>query len=168
MEGLGAIESKKFYLAGSQRPHLDSRPQASPGANYGHDLPSMRSGRRDSRPSTLQLQLHQGSLVRPAACDRLPEPSAFCRSKPLQWWLLLRQDLSHDQKKRLDTAVMLVSWLVWKERNARVFNNLERTPGQLLDDILAEGGSWIRAGATKLAAIGWSHRSLTGTNVNGS
>jgi len=41
LEGLGAIESKKFYLAGSQRPHLNSRPQASPGANYGHDLPSM-------------------------------------------------------------------------------------------------------------------------------
>jgi len=77
-------------------------------------------------------------------------------------------DLSHDQKKGLDIAVMLVSWLVWKERNARVFNNLERTPGQLLDDILAEGGSWIRAGATKLAAIGWPHQSLTGTNVNGS
>ena len=45
-------------------------------------VPSVRSGSRDSRPSTLQLQLHQASLVRPAACDRLPEPSAFCRSKP--------------------------------------------------------------------------------------
>ena len=64
-----------------------------------------------------------------------PPPSADLSL--LQWWLLLRQDLSHDQKKGLDTAVMLVSWLVWKERNARVFNNLERTPCQLLDDILA-------------------------------
>ena len=40
----------------------------------------------------------------------------------LEWWLILRQDLSKDQKG-LYTAVMLVSWMVWKERNARVFNN---------------------------------------------
>ncbi|KAG2653053.1 hypothetical protein PVAP13_1NG423319 [Panicum virgatum] len=64
----------------------------------------------------------------------------------------------HDQKKGLHTTIMLVSWLVWKERNARVFNNGERTPSQLLDDIFAEGGSWIRAGASKLAEIEWPHR----------
>ena len=62
------------------------------------------------------------------------------------------------KRKGLDTTIMLVSWLVWKERNARVFNNGERTPSQLLEDIFAEVGSWIRAGASKLAEIGWPHR----------
>ena len=63
----------------------------------------------------------------------------------------MRQDLSNEQKKGLDTAVMLVSWMVWKERNARVFNYTERTPNRLLSDIIAEGSNWIQAGAMKLS-----------------
>jgi len=48
--------------------------------------------------------------------------------------------------------------MVWKERNARVFNYTERTPNRLLSDIIAEGSNWIQAGAMKLAAIGWPQR----------
>ena len=83
----------------------------------------------------------------------------------LEWWLILRQDLSKYQKKGLDTAVMLISWMVWKERNARVFNNVEWTLNHLLTDIIAEGGNWIQAGATKLAGIGWPLQSSLGGSV---
>ena len=83
----------------------------------------------------------------------------------LEWWLILRQDLSKYQKKGLDTAVMLLSWMVWKERNVRVFNNVERTLNHLLTDIIAEGGNWIQAGATKLAGIGWPLRASLGGSV---
>lgn len=63
---------------------------------------------------------------------------------------------------------MLVSWMAWKERNARVFNNVERALNQLLSDILAEGGNWIQAGATKLAGIGWPLRSSVGGSITSS
>ncbi|PVH61987.1 hypothetical protein PAHAL_3G172600 [Panicum hallii] len=66
----------------------------------------------------------------------------------LEWWLLLRQGLSKKQKKGLDTAVMLVSWLIWKERNARIFNGTEQSSSQLIRGILEEGSNWIRAGAS--------------------
>jgi len=63
-----------------------------------------------------------------------------------------------DQKKRLDSAVMMVSWLIWKQRNARVFNNAEKTLNQLLSDIFSEDNVWVQAGASKLSGIGWPSR----------
>ncbi|RLN35203.1 hypothetical protein C2845_PM03G13260 [Panicum miliaceum] len=56
-----------------------------------------------------------------------------------------KSSLSKQQKKRLDTAVMLVSWMLWKERNARVFSNAELTVNLLLQEIYSEGNlvpSW--------------------------
>ncbi|RLN18201.1 hypothetical protein C2845_PM02G10120 [Panicum miliaceum] len=53
---------------------------------------------------------------------------------------------------------MLVSWLIWKERNARIFNGIEQSLSQLIRGILEEGSNWIQAGASKLAGIDWPHR----------
>jgi hypothetical protein len=68
----------------------------------------------------------------------------------LYWWLLLRRGLPKEQKQGVDTAVMLVSWRIWKERNARVFNNVELSANQLTHAVLSEGDQWIQAGARKL------------------
>jgi hypothetical protein len=56
---------------------------------------------------------------------------------------------------------MLVSWRVWKERNVRVFNNVELNASQLTSAILSEGDLWIQAGAKKLLAIGWPCSALS-------
>ena len=85
----------------------------------------------------------------------------------LEWWLLLRQGLSKEHKKGLDTAVMLVSWMIWKERNARVFNGTQQSLSQLVQGILEEGSNWIRAGASKLAGVGWPHQLRTSSFVPG-
>ena len=86
----------------------------------------------------------------------------------LAWWLNIRSTLTKEHRKGWDSAVMLVSWIVWKERNARVFSNLERTPLQLLGAIIEEGGNWIQAGASKLAEIGWPHRALPSRSTSDS
>ena len=67
-----------------------------------------------------------------------PNPPSSAGFSILEWWLLLRQSLPKDQKMGLDSAVMLVSWSIWKE-HTWVFNNTERNLNQLLSDILSEG-----------------------------
>jgi hypothetical protein len=49
--------------------------------------------------------------------------------------------------------MLLVSWEIWKERNRRTFDNIFRTPIQLLPSIRDEGNSWIMAGFRSLAPL---------------
>jgi hypothetical protein len=53
----------------------------------------------------------------------------------------------------LKSAVILITWEIWKERNARVFNNKEQTPPSIFQKIKDEGANWILAGAKHLAEI---------------
>nr|TKW33058.1 hypothetical protein SEVIR_2G208466v2 [Setaria viridis] len=58
--------------------------------------------------------------------------------------------------KGFDSAFMLVSWKIWKERNERVFaRSLPKDASQLLQEIIQEGQLWCASGAKRLAAIGW-------------
>ena len=71
----------------------------------------------------------------------IQNPPSITDQDFMSWWILLRQQgLSMQQMKGLDTAVMLVSWVLWKERNARVFSNTELTVNLLLQEIYSE---WI-------------------------
>ena len=45
---------------------------------------------------------------------------------------------------------MLVTWEVWKERNARVFQHVCRLPNMLGEAIKAEARLWTIAGAKHL------------------
>jgi hypothetical protein len=40
-----------------------------------------------------------------------------------EWWKRARCRLGGKEKHYLDTFVILVSWMLWKQRNARVFQN---------------------------------------------
>ena len=53
----------------------------------------------------------------------------------------------------LKTAIILITWEIWKERNARVFNNTFTMPSTLFQHIKSESKNWILAGAKKLAEI---------------
>uniref|UniRef100_A0ACD5XAR4 Uncharacterized protein n=1 Tax=Avena sativa TaxID=4498 RepID=A0ACD5XAR4_AVESA len=39
------------------------------------------------------------------------------------WWLQAREGVVAADKRKFDTLVILVSWMLWKHRNSRVFEN---------------------------------------------
>jgi hypothetical protein len=63
------------------------------------------------------------------------------------WW--------SDMTKRKDLAslTLLLSWEVWNERNARVFNNKHAPPSVLLENIKCEARLWVLAGAKRLSNL---------------
>jgi hypothetical protein len=48
---------------------------------------------------------------------------------------------------------MLVSWTIWKEQNARVFNNKAAPPTILLEIIKSKAKLWSSAGAKHLSFV---------------
>nr|TKW23402.1 hypothetical protein SEVIR_4G289700v2 [Setaria viridis] len=58
----------------------------------------------------------------------------------LDWWLDQRKSIRVAKRKGLDSAFMLVSWKLWKERNDRVFvRSSPKNAVQLLAEITQEG-----------------------------
>ena len=56
--------------------------------------------------------------------------------------------------KGLKSAIILITWELWKERNVWVFNNNKFTMlSALLDKIKVEGKNWILAGAKHFGVI---------------
>lgn len=43
----------------------------------------------------------------------------------LKWWLKERGKFHKADKRGFDTLVIAVTWSLWKQRNARVFNRTE-------------------------------------------
>ena len=66
----------------------------------------------------------------------------------VQQWLSERKLLPKDLRKALDSFFLLVSWLIWKERNSRVFD--KRLPpcrrGCCMPSIKLEADRWVAAG----------------------
>ena len=71
----------------------------------------------------------------------------------LDWWLRTRARFHDDLQKAFDTLVLLVSWMLWKERNRRVFDDDPSPATTLLDRVKEEADSWIAAGFRSLAAF---------------
>ena len=64
----------------------------------------------------------------------------------LAWWLRNRKLLQKHVWKGFDSLFFLISWKLWKERNAGTFGG-EPTPlGNLACLILEEADEWCRAG----------------------
>uniref|UniRef100_A0ACD5W723 Uncharacterized protein n=1 Tax=Avena sativa TaxID=4498 RepID=A0ACD5W723_AVESA len=64
------------------------------------------------------------------------------------WWTKLAC-----KTKAMASITMLISWTIWKERNARVFNNKFAQLQTLLDIIKREARLWILAGAKSLSFV---------------
>jgi hypothetical protein len=64
------------------------------------------------------------------------------------WWFEARKRFRRKEKRGFDTLVTLISWRLWKQRNARVFDNGTRQFSEeaLVDQILAEWDLWSKAG----------------------
>ena len=64
------------------------------------------------------------------------------------WWLRSRDRLGGADRRSFDSRVILTCWLLWKQRNARAFNNrgLMLSVVELVSKIREEGSLWHRAG----------------------
>jgi hypothetical protein len=60
------------------------------------------------------------------------------------WQLRCRFQKSY--RADFDCAFMLICWLIWKERNARIFQHVSKLPDQLAEDIKDEIAVWRVAG----------------------
>jgi hypothetical protein len=69
------------------------------------------------------------------------------------WWLKKRQLMESEKSRGFDALVLLVSWELWKERNARIFRNEVRSLLTITNQIKEEGELWIQAGFSHLAAV---------------
>ena len=70
-----------------------------------------------------------------------------------QWWNLVVDSLNNPRIP-LRTLVILVSWEIWCERNARIFWNTASPLASILAKIKEEGRAWVKAGAYKLQEFG--------------
>ena len=70
-----------------------------------------------------------------------------------EWWQQTRQALPSTFRRCFDSLVLLTLWMLWKERNRRVFEAMSRTPHQLFLLIKEEADAWIGAGFNSLSAL---------------
>ena len=74
-----------------------------------------------------------------------------------EWWYGARKRIPKDDRKYFDSLVVLVCWLLWKERN-RTFDCRVQTIDDLLSRVAEEIMSWYQAGYKQLelavAALG--------------
>uniref|UniRef100_A0A0E0K9H3 DUF1618 domain-containing protein n=1 Tax=Oryza punctata TaxID=4537 RepID=A0A0E0K9H3_ORYPU len=62
-----------------------------------------------------------------------------------EWWLAMWRNFRNDYRDANDNLVLLVCWMVWKERNARVFQNQRCSVGFLFGCIKEEVVIWKEA-----------------------
>lgn len=79
------------------------------------------------------------------------------RRRTMPWWLVtwwLRSRLLLLQKFRgVNSLVLLVCWLLWKDRNHHVFEAVSTNPATLFEFIVIEGNTWIAAGLNALSIL---------------
>jgi len=69
----------------------------------------------------------------------------------MDWFHGLAGDSSSTMATGSRSLAILVTWSIWKERNARVFNNTEKTVARLVEEIKDEARLWCQAGAKHLS-----------------
>jgi hypothetical protein len=86
------------------------------------------------------------------SCPSLLNDLGSGRETVLHYWhAITGSPTVHPQGLKPD--VTLITWKLWKERNARVFNNKDSMPMAVVENIKEESKNWILAGAKHLADI---------------
>ncbi|WVZ56128.1 hypothetical protein U9M48_006704 [Paspalum notatum var. saurae] len=74
-------------------------------------------------------------------------------SRLTSWWSQSSRALPKDARKGFNSLVILVSWELWKHRNACVFEGVRPDVQAVLFAIVSEGQLWCRAGAVGLQEL---------------
>ncbi|PNT61409.1 hypothetical protein BRADI_5g14946v3, partial [Brachypodium distachyon] len=70
--------------------------------------------------------------------------SIFCSSE--ECWTEARKRVPKSLRRDFDTFTILVHWRLWKERNARIFQQEAATVERVVDLIIEDLRSWKAAG----------------------
>ena len=62
-----------------------------------------------------------------------------------KWWLQARSNVNGKLMRRLDSLVILVVWMIWRERNNRIFEKIAKTTTALIEIIKQEAKQWVIA-----------------------
>ena len=65
-----------------------------------------------------------------------------------QWWLKQVISRTNNAARSLNAVITLVCWSIWKERNARTFNNICSSTAVVFSKIVNEPATWHQAGRT--------------------
>ncbi|KAE8781961.1 disease resistance protein rpm1 [Hordeum vulgare] len=79
--------------------------------------------------------------------------AAVAAAFPAKDWWVNRSNITMPNHKARASLTMLISWVIWNERNARVFRNKFTPTTTLLNNIKIEARLWVAAGAKKLGNI---------------
>jgi hypothetical protein len=71
----------------------------------------------------------------------------------VEWFTAMGLSGQGARKDGIRSVVMLTAWMIWKERNNRIFNGSCRSPNQLLGAIQDEVKTWMLAGNTGLKRL---------------
>jgi hypothetical protein len=74
-----------------------------------------------------------------------PIPSDNFRSTE-EWWLEARKGAPKNLRRDFDTVTILVHWGLWKERNARIFQQILSGPDRVFELIVEDLRAWRAAG----------------------
>jgi hypothetical protein len=76
-------------------------------------------------------------------------------AKPLGIWFGELSALSKPKAKggAVRSLVILVCWSLWRERNARIFEKVEKMLQRLVEEIKDKAKQWVSTGAKQLAKI---------------
>jgi hypothetical protein len=66
------------------------------------------------------------------------------------WWIASRKRIQKLHRKGFDTLLLMVCWMLWNERNSRVFEGVSIEAVRLASLIRDEGRQWVAAGFGRL------------------
>ena len=69
------------------------------------------------------------------------------------WWSDSRKKISKDDRQCFDSIVVLICWLLWKERNDRIFDRRVRTVDDTVTWVGDELLAWFQAGFNSLRPV---------------
>lgn len=80
-----------------------------------------------------------------------------------EWWLSQRRRLDRSARPAFDSLILLIAWMLWKERNDRTFQRTFRSVQEIVVMVVREAKDWVRAGFKSLDAACpiWLENSFT-------
>jgi len=69
------------------------------------------------------------------------------------WWTSARKNIQKQDRQCFDTVVVLTCWMIWKERNNRIFDRQAKTSAGTLAWVIEEILAWYQAGFKRLEPV---------------